>query len=57
MTSDRKIEWEGKYIRIVRDGTWEFVERCGGVHAVVILAEHDGKVVLVEQTARAVGAP
>jgi len=47
--SDRKIEWEGKYLRIVRDGTWEFVERCGGVHAVVILAEHDDKVVLVEQ--------
>jgi len=45
----RKVEWEGKYIRIVRDGTWEYVERCGGVHAVVILAEHDGKVVLVEQ--------
>jgi ADP-ribose pyrophosphatase len=45
----RKVEWDGKYIRIVRDGTWEFVERCGGVHAVVILAEHDGKVVLVEQ--------
>src|SRR5262245_55073893 len=45
----RKVEWEGKYIRIVRDGTWEYVERCGGVHAVVILAEHDEKVVLVEQ--------
>ena len=45
----RVVEWEGKYIRLVRDGTWEFVERCGGVHAVVILAEHDGKVVLVEQ--------
>lgn len=45
----RTVEWEGKYIRIVRDGRWEFVERCGGVHAVVILAEHEGKVVLVEQ--------
>ena len=44
-----KLEWEGKYIRVVRDGTWEYVERCGGVHAVVILAEHDGKLVLVEQ--------
>ena len=43
------VEWAGKYIRVVRDGTWEFVERCGGVHAVVILAEHDGKVVLIEQ--------
>lgn len=45
----RSVEWEGKYIRIVREGRWEYVERCGGVHAVVILAEHDGKVVLVEQ--------
>ena len=46
---DKVIEWEGKYIRIVRDGRWEYVERCGGVHGVVILAEHDGKVVLIEQ--------
>lgn len=45
----RLVGWEGKYIRVVRDRTWEYVERCGGVHAVVILAEHDGKVVLVEQ--------
>jgi len=44
-----QVEWAGKYIRIVRDGTWEYVERCGGVQAVVILAEHDGKVVLIEQ--------
>jgi ADP-ribose pyrophosphatase len=49
MTDERKVEWEGKYLRIVRDGRWEYVERCGGVHAVVILAEHDGKVVLIEQ--------
>lgn len=49
MSNDKVVEWEGKYIRVVRDGRWEFVERCGGVHAVVILAEHDGKVVLVEQ--------
>ncbi|HEY0627717.1 MAG TPA: NUDIX hydrolase, partial [Sphingomicrobium sp.] len=45
----RIVEWEGKYIRIVRQGRGEFVERCGGIHAVVILAEHDGKVVLIEQ--------
>ena len=38
----RQVEWAGKYIRIVRDGTWEYVERCGGVQAVVILAENDG---------------
>lgn len=49
MSGERKIEWEGKYIRIVRDGRWEYVERCGGVHAVVIHAEYEAKVVLVEQ--------
>jgi ADP-ribose pyrophosphatase len=49
MSDERKVEWQGKYLRIVRVGTWEFVERCSGVHAVVILAEHDGRVVLVEQ--------
>jgi ADP-ribose pyrophosphatase len=47
--SDRSVEWEGKYIRIVREGRWEYVERCGGVHAVVVFAEHEGKVVLIEQ--------
>ena len=55
MSGERKVEWEGKYLRIVRVGTWEFVERCGGVHAVVIFAEHDGKVVLVEQTRTPLG--
>ena len=45
----RTVEWEGKYIRIVRDGRWEYVERCGGVHAVVILAEYEGKLVIIEQ--------
>ena len=45
-----KVEWEGKYIRILTRGSWEFVERCGGVSAVVILAEHDGKVILIEQS-------
>lgn len=55
MSGERKVEWEGKYLRIVRAGTWEYVERVGGVHAVVILAEHDGKVVLVEQSRTPLG--
>jgi ADP-ribose pyrophosphatase len=55
MSGDKIVEWEGKYLRIVRVGTWEFVERCGGVHAVVILAEHDGKIVLVEQARTPLG--
>lgn len=49
MSGGKFIEWEGKYIRLVREGRWEYVQRCGGVHAVVIHAEHEGKVVLVEQ--------
>jgi ADP-ribose pyrophosphatase len=55
VTDDRlndppKVEWAGKYIRIVTRGGWEYVERCGGVGAVVILAEVDGKVILIEQS-------
>lgn len=41
--------WEGKYLRIVTDGGWEYVERCGDMTAVVILAMTEGKFVLVEQ--------
>ena len=41
--------WEGKYLRMVTDDRWEYVERCGGMTAVVIVAMHDGKYILVEQ--------
>ena len=41
--------WEGKYLRMVTGDGWEYVERCGGMTAVVIVAMHDGKFVLVEQ--------
>jgi ADP-ribose pyrophosphatase len=47
--SGKATRWEGKYIRVVTDGSWEYVERCGGVTAVVIVAQHDGKFILVEQ--------
>ncbi len=43
-------QWEGKYIRVMTRGSWEYVQRCGGVHAVVILAEYQGKVILIEQS-------
>jgi ADP-ribose pyrophosphatase len=45
-----ECQWQGKYIRIVTRGGWEYVERCGGVSAVVILAEHEGKIILIEQS-------
>ena len=49
MSDERQVEFDGKYIRVIKDGDWEFVERCRGISAVVILAEHDGKVILIEQ--------
>ncbi len=49
--------WQGKYLEVRRDGTWEFVRRVGGMGAAVILATTDaGEIVLVEQLRRAVGA-
>jgi ADP-ribose pyrophosphatase len=41
--------WEGKYISVLKRGPWEYVSRTGSADAVVVLAEVDGKIVLVEQ--------
>ena len=41
--------WQGKYIRAMREGRWEYASRCNAVTAVVIFAEVDGKVLLIEQ--------
>ena len=47
--TEKVVRWAGKYLRLVTDGSWEFVERVGGMTAVVIVAIHDGKYILVEQ--------
>jgi len=41
--------WSGKYIKVIKDGTWEYVGRAHGIQAAVILAIDDGHVLLVEQ--------
>ena len=41
--------WEGKYIKVTQQGSWEYVSRTRGVSAAVILAIDDGQVILVEQ--------
>jgi ADP-ribose pyrophosphatase len=41
--------WQGKYISALKRGRWEFVSRTGSTNAVVIIAEHEGKVILIEQ--------
>ncbi len=50
--------WQGKYLEVRREGTWEFAARVGGLGAAVILATTDaGEIVLVEQLRRSFGRP
>ena len=51
-----QLMWEGKYVRAVKRGKWEYAGRVGDVRAVVILAEFDGKVILIDQPRVAVGS-
>lgn len=44
-----EVMWEGRFVRALRRGKWEYASRTNGIGAVVILAEHDGKLILVEQ--------
>jgi ADP-ribose pyrophosphatase len=48
--------WEGKYIRAMKRGRWEYVSRTNAINAAVILAEHEGKVILIEQYRVPLGA-
>jgi ADP-ribose pyrophosphatase len=48
--------WEGKYLKVTKQGTWEYVSRTRNVTAAVILAIDEGHVLLVEQYRVPVGA-
>ena len=50
-----EVMWEGKYVRALKRGRWEYVSRVGQVRAVVILAEFEGRMVLIDQPRIAVG--
>ena len=41
--------WQGKFLDMKQDGTWEYVVRARDMHAAAIVAIEDGHVVLVEQ--------
>ena len=60
MTSDKdapvETMWAGKYIMAVKRGRWEYVSRTDSTKAVVIIAEHDGKIILIEQYRVPLGA-
>ena len=44
-----ELKWEGKFVRAFKRGNWEYVSRARDMRAVVILAEHEGKFILVSQ--------
>jgi ADP-ribose pyrophosphatase len=44
-----EVMWEGKFVRALRRGKWEYASRANNIGAVVILAEFEGKLILVEQ--------
>lgn len=52
-----QVEWTGSFIEARRRGRWEYVARARGIRAAVILAVHDGCVVLVEQFRVPLGRP
>src|SRR5690348_1367464 len=44
-----EVMWAGKYVRILKRDRWEYASRTNNIGAVVILAEHDGKTILIDQ--------
>jgi ADP-ribose pyrophosphatase len=44
-----EVMWTGKFVRAIRRGKWEYAGRTNNIRAVVILAEFEGKVLLVDQ--------
>ena len=40
---------EGKFVRLLKRANWEYASRTGNITAVVVLAEYEGKVILVDQ--------
>ena len=44
-----EVMWAGKFVRAIKRDKWEYASRAGGINAVVILAEYEGKVILVDQ--------
>ncbi|NUS38994.1 MAG: NUDIX hydrolase [Lysobacter sp.] len=49
--SERKVVHEGKYLRMVVQGHWEYVERthAGGLAAIIVAMTPDDRILFVEQ--------
>ena len=44
-----EVKWAGKYVRVLKRDKWEYASRTNNIGAVVVLAEFEGKVILVDQ--------
>ena len=44
-----EVMWAGKFVRALRRGKWEYASRTNNINAVVILAEYEGEVILIDQ--------
>jgi ADP-ribose pyrophosphatase len=44
-----QVMWEGKFVRALKRDKWEYASRANDISAVVILAEYEGKVILIDQ--------
>jgi ADP-ribose diphosphatase len=44
-----EVMCEGKFVRLARRAHWEYAGRTRDITAVVVLAEYEGKVILVDQ--------
>jgi ADP-ribose pyrophosphatase len=44
-----EVMWSGRFVRAMQRGKWEYASRANDINAVVILAEHEGKVILIDQ--------
>lgn len=51
-----EVMCEGRFVRLIKRGKWEYASRANDIRAVVILAETDGKMILVDQPRVALGA-
>ena len=45
-----EVMCEGKFVRALKRGKWEYASRANDIRAVVILAEYEGKVILIDQS-------
>jgi ADP-ribose pyrophosphatase len=51
-----EVVWQGRFLAAKKRGKWEYVSRTRNISAAVILAIHEGQVILVEQYRVPIGA-